>query len=376
MDWSKVRENFSILNEITYINAASVGLIPDTAIKEAEKWLSERRYGNIYWLEWYKIYENAIKLFAKLINASENEVTGVYNTSEGLNFIANSIDWRKGGNIITNDLEFPTNLFIWQVISKRYGLELKVIRNREGFIDIREYEEAINDKTIAIAVSWVEFSNGYVHDLEKLAKLAHDHEAYLIVDGIQGTGSLPLDVKRTKIDFLSCGGHKWLMGLSGAGFLYVRSEVLEELHPPFAGWLGDAEPFRFDYREYKPHPSARRFDLGSQNFIGYVVLNNTLSLINEIGIRNIYDKNMRLAKILAESIDNIAEIASPMPNGKLMSPIVSIKINNAEEIYQKLRERKIYIALRAGNLRVSPHLYNNEEDINKFVEELRRTIIK
>jgi len=376
LNWDDIRHDFSILSEITYINAASIGLIPDSAIKEAKRGLEERRYGNIYWLNWYREYEKALRLFAKLINASENEVTGIYNTSEGLNLIANSINWVKGGNIITNDLEFPTNMFIWQIIAKKYDLELKVIKNRNGYIDLRDYEEAINDKTIAIAVSWVEFSNGYVHDLEKLAKLAHEHEAYIIVDGIQGVGSLPLDVRKTDIDFLSCGGQKWLMGLTGTGFLYVKKEILEEINPPFAGWLGDAEPFRFDYREYKPHPSARRFDLGTQNFVGYIVLKKTLQMINEVGIKNIYKRNINLARMLVESIDGLAEVASPMPNGEIMSPIISIRVNDAEKFYQKLRENKIYIALRAGNLRISPHLYNNEEDINRFIDGLRKAIGK
>lgn len=376
LNWSDIRREFTILNEITYINAASIGLIPESAIKEAKRGLEERRYGNIYWLNWYKEYEEALKLFAKLINASETEVTGVYNTSEGLNLVANSIKWIKGGNIITNDLEFPTNIFIWQVIARKYNLELKIVKNKNGYIDIRDYEETINDKTIAIAISWVEFSNGYVHDLEKLSKLAHEHEAYIIVDGIQGVGSLPLDVRRTNIDFLSCGGQKWLMGLTGTGFLYIKKEVLDELNPPFAGWLGDAEPFRFDYREYKPHPSARRFDLGTQNFIGYIILKKTLGMINEIGINNIYKRNIELAKILIEYIDDLAEVASPIRDGEIKSPIISLKVKNAEKIHQKLKENKIYVALRAGNLRVSPHLYNNEEDIDRFVDALRKSIMK
>lgn len=370
LSWDDVREEFPVLNEITYINAASVGIIPESAISVANNWLNQRRYGNIHWLDWYESYKNAVRLFAKLINAREHEVTGVYNTTEGLNLIANSINWEKGGNIVINDLEFPTNVFIWQVIAKKHDLELRVIKNKDGYLELRDYEEVIDDKTNVVAVSWVEFSNGYVHNLEELARIAHDHDAYLIVDGIQGIGSLELDVSKTKIDFLSCGGHKWLMGFPGAGFMYIKEDFLNEIDPSFAGWLGDKEPSKFDFREYEPYPGARRFDLGSPNFIGYVVLEKTLELIHKIGIKNVQRHNIELAKKLIELVKDPIKVASPLINGEPMSPIISLKVPDAEKIYRKLRERKIYVALRRGNIRVSPHLYNNEADIELLAKSL------
>ncbi len=372
MNWNDIRRDFSVLNEVTYINAASVGITPESAIRAAKAWLNERRYGNMHWMDWYERYKSALKLFAKLIGASENEVTGTYNTTEGLNLIANSIDWKKGQNIIINDLEFPSNTFIWQVIAKRYGLELRVVKNKNGYIELKDYENAVDNKTKVIAVSWVEFSNGYVHNLPELAKLAHNHEAYLIVDGIQGVGSLEINVNETKLDFLSCGGHKWLMGLPGAGFMYIRRDFLEEINPPFAGWLGDKEPFRFDYREYQAPKTARRFDLGSPNFVGYVVLEKTLELISKIGIRKIENRNKSLAKLLIESVEGDIVVASSLINNEPMSPIVSLRIDDAENVYKKLREKKIIVALRKGNIRVSPHFYNNEQDIEKLLNELRR----
>ena len=372
MHWREIRELFSVLKEITYINAASVGILPDTAVKAAQEWLNERRYGNIYWLSWYEKFSEAKALFAELIKTRADNVCGVYNTTEGLNFVANSIRWKAGENIVINDLEFPTNVFIWQIVARKHGLELRVVKNRNGVLHIEDYERVIDDKTRAIAVSWVEFSNGYVHDLKALAEIAHEHNAYLIVDGIQGVGSLYIDVERWGIDFLACGGHKWLLGFPGSGFLYIRREILDELDIPFAGWLGDKDPYDFSFREFRPADSAKRFELGSPSFIGYVALERSLKLILDIGIERIQKRNLELVRYLIEELGERYEIESPLNDGYPVSPIIRIKVAKSDEIVEKLREHKIFVASRRGGIRVSPHFYNDKSDIDKFVRALKQ----
>ncbi|MHA1616617.1 MAG: aminotransferase class V-fold PLP-dependent enzyme [Candidatus Njordarchaeales archaeon] len=332
-------------------------------------------YGNLYWRKWYDESQEVKKLFSRLINASPEEVSLIENTSMGLNLAANSIKWEPGDNIVINDLEFPTNIFPWQVQARKHGLEIRVAKNRNGRLDIDVYEKLVDDHTKVIALSWVEFSNGYVHDLKALSELAHTHGAYLVVDGIQGVGALKIDVRETDVDVIVCGAQKWLMGLPGTGLMYIKKSVLDELEVSFGGWLGDEKPFEFAYREYSPVRSARRFELGTPNFVGYYVLKSSLELILSIGINNIQNRDLELAGYLIEKVQDIAKIASPLNNGKPESPIISLEVPDAENIVNALwNEDKIRVAARMGRIRVSPHFYNNEEDIDKLVEALRKRL--
>jgi len=366
-----IKALFPVLKEVTYLNTASIGLIPKTSLEKAYEWLSQREYGNKHWLDWYDEFTEAKELFAKLINAKRTEIAGISNTSEGLNLVANSIKWRPDDVIVLNDLEFPTNVFIWQVIAKKYGLKLKIVQNKNGRVPLEEYENLMDRKVKVVAVSWVQFSNGYVHDLKELAEIVHAHDAYLVVDGIQGVGSLSLDVSKAKPDFLTCGGQKWLMGFPGTGFLYVRSEVLDDLNISFAGWLGDKQPFRFDYREFEPAEGAVRFELGTPNFIGFSAIKESLKLILDIGINTIEKHNLELASYLVEQLGT-DYIDSPLSNGKPLSPILKLKVKNPDKVYKELISRKIWVSLRKGGIRVSTHIYNRKNHIDLLISTIRK----
>jgi len=372
--WDRIRENFPALKEIIYINTASIGLSPVQVTKTVEKWLEEKKYGNLYWRKWYSETREAARLAAKLINANERNIAIIENTSIGINLIANSINWKKGENIVTNNLEFPTNIFPWQVQAKRHGLELRVAQAKNGRIDIKEYEKLVDDKTKAIAISWVEFSNGFRHDLMALCELAEKHDAYLIVDGIQGIGALKLDVKKTPVDAVVTGAQKWLLGFPGAGFMYISDKLLDEMSISFGGWLADKDPFNFEFREFTPDNSARRFELGTPAFISCIVLKTTLEYILKIGIDKIQERDLELAQYLIEKACKITKILSPTDDGKPMSPIVSVKVKNPQEVYEKLKAEKIIVASRRGGLRISPHFYNNKEDIDLLLQKLREYI--
>jgi len=334
------------------------------------KWLEEREYGNIFWLKWEKIREETKQKIARMINAEEKTIAIVENTSWGLNIIANSLKWKKGDNIILNDLEFPTNIFPWQIQAKKHSLEIRVIRNKNGIIDIRDIREKIDDKTRVIAISWVQFSNGFVSDLTQLAELAHSHDAILVVDGIQGVGAIPIDVRKMDIDVLVCGGHKWLLAFPGAGFMYIKKEILEDLDIKFGGWLSDADPFNFDYREYTPAEGSRRFEIGSPNFAGIYALNASVEYLLRIGVEKIYERNLELTRFLLEKIPSRFKILSPLIDNTPKSSIILLAVKDAKKAYEKLKERKIIVAARKGGLRVSINFYNNEEDIEKLLRNL------
>lgn len=370
VNWYSIRAHFPGISHGTYLNTASIGLIPDVSISALENFIKQRIFGNLLWLEWYSALDDVRELVSNLIHSDPEEIAFVQNTSMGLNLIANSIDWQDGGNIVINDLEFPTNLFPWQVVAKRYGLELRCVRNVNGVLRKEDFSREVDERTKVIAVSWVEFSNGFVNDLKFLSKLAHENDALLVVDGIQGVGALTIDVKTLGVDILACGFQKWLLGIGG-GFLYVRKDVLDKLRIPFAGWLSDMNPYSFDFREYEPAPDARRFEVGTPSFADVLVARESLSFILDIGIENIEKRDLALIGYLRKRLAELDGVIFMTPEDN-PAPILSFKLEGVDtkNLLEYLTERSIYISARLGALRVSPHFYNNQGDIDRLVEAL------
>ncbi|MCD6491898.1 MAG: aminotransferase class V-fold PLP-dependent enzyme [Candidatus Njordarchaeia archaeon] len=370
--WDSIRSEFYGVKELTYLNTASTGLMPERSIKEWKDHIETRRLGGINWPDWEKKLIEYKEKIGKLINAEPAEIAFCHNTSYGINIIAHGIKWRPGDEILLNDLEFPANYFPWIHIAHKYGLKIIMVKNKDGIIDADEYAKKITNKTRIIAVSWVEFSNGFVHDLKRLSEIAHNNGAYLFVDGIQGVGALSIDVKSEDIDFMACGGHKWLISPTGTGFLYVRDNLIEELELSFIGWRGEQNFTDFTQREFKPAREARRFEIGTLNFSGIHASVESINLLLEISINEIEKRNLQLIQYLKSKLENLGvNISTPET---LKSPILSFKVHNGEKIYKELRKRKIIIAFRLGNIRVSPHFYNNEEDIDTLIKTLKELI--
>ena len=372
VNWFVVRHHFPGVAYMCYLNAASHGLIPDVALEALDLFKKQRLLGSVFWSEWYSAVDDIRVFVSRLIGSRPEEIAFVQNTSMGINLVMNSIKWKKGCNIVTTDMEFPANLFPWQVAARRYSLEIRYVRNIDGALRREDFERLLDDKTQVIAVSWVEFSNGFVNDLEFLSKLAHEHGALLIVDGIQGVGALCLDVRKTNVDVLVSGFQKWLLG-TGGGFLYIREELMDELDVAFAGWLSDSSPRDFSFREYKPAEGARRFEVGTPSFADVVVARESLRFILSIGIENIELRNLELIDYLRKRLDELDDVVFMTPKNN-HSAILTFRFRdrNTEYIFKGLIERNIYVSYRLGGIRVSPHFYNNRADIELFIETLEK----
>ena len=372
-----VRKDFSAIEKYNYLNTASVGLLPKQTINAIKRYLDkERLYGNIYWKEWENKLEQARSLIAELIGAKEEEIAIVSNTSEGLNIVANGIKWKNKENIVLNDLEFPSNIFPWQNQAKKHNLEIRIAKNVHGKIPLEEYEKHIDDNTRVIAVSWVEFQNGFKHDLKALAELAHAHGAYLVVDGTQSIGMLDVDVKKMDVDFLACACAKWLISPIGTGFLYIHKDLVDEIDATYVGWRSVKDPENFSYRWFELDEAARRFEAGSPSFLGIQGLMESLKYIHRIGSRSIERRDLELAEYLVEQFLEIKQlkIVTPLNEDKPQSAIVSFTCRNVEEVYNKLLENRFIVSLRLNAIRVSPHFYNIEQEIEDLVNLVKNEI--
>ncbi|MEM2093038.1 MAG: aminotransferase class V-fold PLP-dependent enzyme [Candidatus Bathyarchaeia archaeon] len=227
-------------------------------------------------------------MFANLINAKPEEIALVENTSTGLNIVANMLRYPRGSKVVTTDLEYPSVVYPW--LRKGLGVNVHYVKNVEGMILLDDIERDVDDKTLAVVISHVEYVNGFRNDLREISKIAHEHGAYLIVDAIQSAGIIPIDVKRDGVDFLATACYKWLLGPSGAGYLYVKEELIENFEPPFIGWASvKPEVFEtldlWDIWNLRLSENASRFEVGSPSAISFIGASEAIKMLLKLGIR-------------------------------------------------------------------------------------------
>jgi selenocysteine lyase/cysteine desulfurase len=291
------------------------------------------------------------------------------NTSQGINTVANMIDWKRGDNLITSDLEFPSNSVPWYNLRKK-GVEVKKVKNVNGEIRIEDIEKAFDENTRLLALSYVQFCNGFRSDLKEISKLCREYNAFLFSDVIQGLGAVRLDVKKTGIDFFSSASYKWLMGPLGVGIFYIKKDLIEEFDPPYIGWFSLKNEEDFDkpgVNKIELADSARRFETGGTSFALIMGLKKSLEILLDIGIDNIEKRVLKLSKYV---IDNAENVQTPH-NEKKRAGIVNIKHSNSEKIVEKLKEKKILVSARMDGIRVSTHFWNTEEDIDTLLENIQ-----
>jgi selenocysteine lyase/cysteine desulfurase len=314
------------------------------------------------------------RLFARLVGATEDEIAFVTNTSTGLNIAAHMLDYPSGSNIVTTDLEYPSVVYPW--LGQRLNVKVRYVKNVNGEILLEDVEKAVDDSTVALAVSHVEYVNGFRHNLRSLAEIAHEHGAYLIVDAIQSAGVIPIDVKRDDIDFLTAGCYKWLLGPAGAGFLYVRKELIEKFEPPFIGWAS-VKPEVFDTIDFwdiwtlKLSENASRFEVGWPSVYSLVGASASLQLLLDTGISNIEKRVLALTSRLIEAVKERRLRLQTPEEPECRSGIVNFLVDKPERLVKKLGKKGIVVSARSHGLRVSPHFYNSEEEIERLVKELK-----
>jgi len=267
MDLAKYRNEFPFTEEIIFFNHASFGPMPERSWKATQEYYDGLRLKKVTDddREAFQILENIRKLIARMIKAEPEEIAFVPNTTYGLNVAAWGLDLKRGDEILLSDVEFPANVYPWTNL-KQKGIETKFVPGKNKCFDIENLVRAIDKRTKVLSISFVQYFNGFKNDLESIGKICEENEIFLVVDGIQGIGSVDLDVKKCRIDLLSCGGQKWLLSSLGTGFFYLSSQAKRKVKPSFFGWMG--VDWNLDFTDLlkfnlKPFSAARKFEIGT-----------------------------------------------------------------------------------------------------------------
>ncbi len=328
--------------------------------------------GDTVWPEWHARVEACRRLGAQLIGADIAEIALVRSTTEGISLVAEGFRWQPGDNVVTLDNEFPSNQYPWMNLAER-GVETRRVPADGGRVDLDRLSAACDARTRIVSISWVGFASGWRVDLDKVAELAHQRGALLFVDAIQGLGAFPLDVGRTPIDFLAADGHKWLLGPEGAGLLYVRRPHLDRLRPLGVGWHSVVQGSDYNRIALDLKPSAARYEGGSQNMAGFIALAASLELLLHYGPDAVGRRILEITDLACRRLAAAgAPIASPR-EGEHRSGIVLFDVpgRDPQQVRAQLERAGVVVRLRAGKLRISPHAYNNEEDIDRMIDALR-----
>jgi len=368
----EIREQFPITKNKIFLNHAAQSPLPKPVADAVHKCTDEFSKFGITSIEWN---DGGKPFFAKLIGAKPEEIALVENTSVGLNIAANVLRYPLGSKIVTTDLEYPSVVYPW--LRKSLGVKVHYVKNVDWKILFEDMEKAVDDKTVAIAISHVEYVNGFRHDLRALSEIAHEHGAYLIVDAIQSAGAMQIDVKRDDVDFLTTACYKWLLSPPGAGYLYVKKELIEKFEPPYVGWASVKQDIFetidfWDIWNLRLSETASRFEVGSPSFISLTGATEALKMLLNIGIENISRRILKLTDYLIEAVKNLGLGLQTPEELPYRSGIVNFKIDKPQEVAEKLKHEGIIVSARTHGLRVSPHFYNTEEEIDKLITEIKK----
>jgi len=369
-DVDGLRSAFPVTKHCTYLNHAAVAPLPDPVRAAMSKYIADRGVLFNRKRRYEHLSDDLRAVLAWLINAAPEEIALVQNTSEGLNIFANALPLESGDNIIFCDVEFPANVYPWMNL-QRLGVEARCVPHTGGGLTVEALETYADPRTRIVAVSSIEFLTGFKSDLQALGTWCREHGACFVVDGMQSLGVASLDVRACQVDFLSCGGHKWLLGSPGQGFIYCRQELLEELNPPFAG--SRSVVGRENWLDYDLTflPDTSRFELGTANQIGQVGLLAAVRFLMEAGIPAIERWTLHLTDLLIKDLQKRGYTVVSNLDPKHRSAIVSFAVSgDVTEAFQKLADAKIVISKREEYIRVSPHCYNTEEEIVRVGEVL------
>ena len=371
------REAFSHIDQTIYMNHCAIGPIPDVSKEAAIRHLEERSSGMIDTFHFDEESINGCRSrAAELINSpSEASIALISNTSHGLNLISSAIPWQSGDEIIVSDLEFPANVYPW-IWNGRDDTSVVKIDGSDGAVPIERIEAALTPNTRVVAISAVQFLSGYRADLEEISRLCRKHGIYLIVDAIQAAGCCPLDVDQLNIDALVTGGHKWLLGPQGLGFMYLSEEFQTQLNTGNVGWLSVEEPWQLLNTEQQVLDNARRFEGGMYNGPGVHVLSHSLELLNSAGINTIYRHITGLQDLFLEKIGVGQDQLFGAGRPRNRSGIMAFRLNEDSDsnvITEHFKQAGISVSSREGILRIAPHLYNTQAEIERVADIWRET---
>lgn len=389
MNISKVREDFPVLETQVYLNSAATGPLLSHVKKAVVDWWDAREGLQ------YVDLPNARDEVAKLIHCQEEDVALVHRASQGVNIVSGLVQPGKGENIVLTDLSYPSSVYPW-VGYQGQRAEIRRIRNRDGVIDLSDFEDTIDDKTKIVCLNRVEWTSGLRHDVKAITEIAHEHGALVLDDAFQAVGAVDVDVTKEDVDFFVFGGEKWMCSSGRAAALYVNPRLVEEYEPSYRFYWRVYENFQWSYAPWdKPvHDNieswdgplvktAERFDPGCVGEDAQCGFHAGLKYFNGLGMDSIEKRVLGLSEYLIDGLKDMGlKVNTPVEEEKRAGIVTytNDKYEDNAASYEAMKKEGVMVAHRytggVGGVRISPHFFNTEEEIDlalgiqkKIIEE-------
>lgn len=380
-DLSSYRSEFPVVEERTYLISASLGPLSNraraAAVEHLDLW--SRLGPEELWFDHGlpKVAE-CRERFARLIGADPDETAIVPSVSAGLSQIGTCLDFAKRPKVVLTDMDFPTNHYVWRA-AERAGAKVEVVRSPDGIgVPTEEVVARIDDQTAVVNLNRVLFESSWIMDAPAIVAAAHEHGALVVIDDFHGSGILPIDVHELGADLLLTGALKWLCGGQGLAFLYCRRDLVERMEPLVVGWFGTKDFFGFDRTALRLRDDARRFETGTLTLPQAWTAAAGLETILEVGVDAIRRRNQELTEgIVARADEAGIEVTSPREpehRGGLVRLAMPGGPERAKQVLHSLFERDVVLDKRGSALRVSPHFFNDEGDLDRCFEALSEVL--
>ncbi len=365
MTLEEYRTQFPITQKLIWLNHAAIAPLVKPAADAMIRFSQEsRELASARYDEWLGTYEALRRASARLIGASSNEIALLKNTSEGLATVAMGLNWRAGDKIVAFKEEFPANQYPWQRLQAK-GVKIEWLCATDP---LERIDESVKGARL-LALSFVQFLSGYRADLNAIGEICARRGTIFVVDGIQGLGVFPVDVRNAKIGALAADGHKWMFGPEGQAIFYISPELQEQVEPVEFGWTNTANFNDYGARDMTLRPDAGRYECGTLNTIGCYGLRAAIDFVLEVGVERIGPRVQALGDRITEGVRKRGYELLGERTPETGAGIVSFRkaTESSDAIVGRLREKRIVAASRAGWVRASPHFYMTEDEIDRML---------
>jgi cysteine desulfurase/selenocysteine lyase len=371
-DWKK--EWFEI-EGAAYLNTAAHAPIPRVSVRAVQASLEAKKFPHhVDDSAFFEVPNRLRASIARLIGGNPEEIALTTGASTGVAAVAHGLTWKPGDEIVTAKGEFPVQYAVWKPMEEREGVKLKIVAPRDRFIAADDLIAAMTPRTRVISVSHVRFDDGSLLDASRVAAACHEQAAILVLDVSQSCGAVPIDVSQLGADFLVCAGYKWLLSPWGTGFFWAKKEQMDALRPgPYNFLAQGADSFSgLNFVDPRPSRSADRWDASEAathfNF-NLAAMDASVDFVLRVGPGLVLEHNRKLIEFLFERLPKDYAPASPLdcaqrgPSGCFIAPTSE----KTAELYKRLRKQNVVVSMREGRIRVSPHLFNSEQDIGRLI---------
>jgi len=375
-DW---HNDFFDFENAIYLNLAGQAPIPRVSAKALEKAATWKKLPHhIPDEQFFQLPNHVRELLAQMLGGAPEEFAITTGATTGLQAVARGIDWRPQDEVLVAKAEFPAHLSTWMPLAQAGKLKVRMIEPAGRFLTTEDVVNAVGPQTRLVSISHVRFENSARLHPRAVADAVHKVGGYLLLDASQSAGSVPMQVRETGADFLVCSGYKWILSAFGTGFFWVRRELIEQMAPQPFYWMAHANARDFNSLtnaggEHKPVANhAARWDAAeTTSFFNLAVMEASLEYVLKAGVETVWKHNAALIQQLFDRLPLDRCIVASPTDANLRGPygcFAGRSTEKTQELYNQLREAKIYASLRGNAIRVSPYLYNSEREIDRLIE--------